>query len=231
MIRLSPIHALVAAAAVSACAGSGGTTSPGPRRTVALSLSVPAPRAATLPPGLQISTVRLVVGDVSLGGGDQFGCVDCQNNDTGEHRTSPALVTLAAGSGPVQVGTDEVQPGTFQAAEIDIVRPATPLIGATTDTTIELSGSLNGKAFTIGIPATGTFVQPLSPPLQVGATPSGAISVKVDLPIATWFAGYAGTTLDPSDPVQRAQIVANVQRFLAAGAAEEARSESGGRED
>lgn len=209
--------ALAAGPFLAACSSADSALAPAPRRAVTLAVTAHASQNTPTVPGLQVSAVRLVLGAASLGSGSQFGCINCQGNtQDAPAGTAPAtLVTLAGTSGTATVATSDVAAGTYSAAQIDVVRPSTPLIGTSPDQTVEVTGSYNGTPFTVTAAAAGSFVQTLSPPVQVTAGATAPISITIDLPVASWFTGTAGP-LDPAVPAQRAAIVANIQRFFSA---------------
>lgn len=167
--------------------------------------------------GLEISSIRIVVGEVSLGSGDEFGCVDCQGDD--ESGPGPRLVSVPVDGGSVLVQTEQVRPGLYPEAEISVDSPTTEVLagspGWSAGATIEIAGQLNGAPFEISSQATGSIRTTLSPPVQVtdAAVPE-EISVTIRLPLMDWFAP-AGTILDPNDSAQQALILENIRAFLA----------------
>ncbi|HEV7836474.1 MAG TPA: hypothetical protein VGO75_00285 [Gemmatimonadaceae bacterium] len=200
------------------------------RHPVALSLRAIAPTAASFAAGAsaaapQITSLKLLVNQASLGNGDQFGCQDCQGNDGGneadtetnddangvdkEDGSVGAVISVPLDGSAVDLATEQVAPGTYSQVEVEVGGTgATP--GWPAGQTVEIQGTHNGTAFTIGVPVSGSFQQALSPPVVVaGATPS-SIPVTITLPVATWFAAN-GTQLDPAVPAQLAQIVANIK--------------------
>jgi hypothetical protein len=77
--------------------------------------------------------------------------------------------------------------------------------------TVEIQGTNNGTAFTIGVPVNGSFRENLAPPVVVTtSSPAASIPVTITLPVASWFAS-GGTALDPAVPAERAQIEANIR--------------------
>jgi len=183
--------------------------------------------AASTASGLSITTVRLVLGRASLGAGNQFGCIDCHGNSI-DTPVSPTVVTLAAGAGPATVATGAAQPGTYTAAELEVVQPSSPLSPSTPNATVEVTGTRNGTPFTVDVPAEGSFRETLSPPVTLTSGGSQPVTVAITLPVAQWFSNGTGV-LDPSVTADRAQIVANVQHFFTTSAPEGIEApESGG---
>jgi hypothetical protein len=199
------------------------STSPsGATHPVALQVAAAAAPATAAPSALTVETVRLVVNLAAFGSGDQFGCVDCQGGGTdaaGETATA-SLVTVPAGSGAVTVATEQVQPGRYQDVELELTAP-TPDILATApelkpDLSLEIKGQFSGSPFTLALPVHGTFREHLATPVDVPASGSTTpVSVTITLPVADWFT-VNGTTLDPRDATQRAQIEAKIKGFFQA---------------
>lgn len=227
IILTSPAGRLAAGIAAAASIAACGTSPTSPAPASAVQVRVAADGAtATAPQGLSVSTVRLVVGHASLGSGDQFGCVNCTGNNT-DAEAAPSVVTLAGGAGSAVVAVGDVQPGTYSAAEIDLTRPTTALVGSSPGQTIEITGVVNGAPFTISAAVEGAFRGTLSPPVQVAGGSSAPVTVTVALPVTAWFTSGAGL-LDPAVPVQRTQILANIQAaFSAAGEGAESPAREG----
>lgn len=190
------------------------STAPQIGQPVAFRLTTSASLVSAAGP-LSISSVRLVVGGAALGSGDQFGCVDCQNAGP-DVRAVPAVVSIPLDGSPVGLRTEQVQAGTYSTMEVEVVVPTPAVLAATpgwsAQNTFVIAGTYNGRPFALGLPIEGTFRQQLATPLVVGAGgPSASIQVTITLPVATWFAGAAGT-LDPTDAAQRATIEANARK-------------------
>lgn len=211
--------ALLLAGAVAACGTS--STAAGPRQPVSLHVaSLSASSSAAAPAALQLTTVRLSIGQTSLGSGEQFGCQDCQDEgaEAAQSDGTPSIVTVPATGGPVLLAIEQVQAGTYSEAQIDLVKPVAPAFGAA-DNTIEISGTYAGTSFTVAFPIHGTFHQTLTPPVTVGSSTSAPISATISLPVAAWFTAN-GVELNPADPAQLAQIRTNVQAYFSADAGE-----------
>jgi anti-sigma factor RsiW len=218
-----------AALALSAC------DSTGPRVTQPVDIKVAAHSASlggsTTAGPLAITGLRLVVGQTALGSGDQFGCVDCQDSGPeSETVDAPQLLVVPVDGTPVSVRTEQVGAGQYAQVEVEVVSPDAAIRAANPSwaagATIEVSGTYNGVAFTLPIAIEGSFRETLTPPVDVPAgAPAGSIQVTITLPVASWFTSN-GTALDPADPAQRAQIVANAHASFQA-----LESESGGREN
>jgi len=194
-------------------------TAPGGTQPVNISLAstVGGTAAGTAP--LVLSEVRIVIGEVSLGEGDQFGCVDCQHQGA-EFELPPALVAVPLDGGAVTVTTEQVQPGSYPAVEISLVRPTAALLAGNSgwrpDATIELRGAYDGRPFTLPLAIEGSFRERLSPPVVVSqGGAQSTVEVTITLPVTSWVAGPTGP-LDPNDPAQRAEIEANARRSFAA---------------
>lgn len=207
--------------AAAAC-GDSGSTAPKPVHPVAFlvaahaNASTPAATAGAL----QISSFRVVVGPVSLGNGDQFGCQDCQDNGgdgAAESQSQQQLLNVPISGGTVLVATEPVTAGRYGRAEISVEAPVGATLagvaGWSAGTSMEIVGQMNGKPFTVSLAATGEFREALAPPVDVAAGSTTAIPVTITLPVASWFTAN-GTTLDPSVPAQRAQIEANARASL-----------------
>lgn len=214
--RIAIAGAVLFAGTLAAC--SSPATAPTQRQPVSLRVSsLAASPSMNTVAGLQLSTVRLSIGQTSLGNGDQFGCQNCQNGgaETAESSASPSLVTIPATGGSVVLATEYVTAGTYSSAEIDLVKPTTGVLGQAAENTIEVNGSYQGKGFSVAVPVLGTFVQTLSPPVTVSGTQSTPLSATLTLPVASWFSAN-GVALNPSDPTQLAQIQANIRSYFSA---------------
>lgn len=197
-------------------------TAPGVSQAVSFSLASDAGTRGTAGP-LTLSGVRIVAGEASLGEGDQFGCVDCQHEGP-ETDPAPSLVDVPLNGGAVAVATEQVQPGTYSAVEINVVRPTAALLGSNpgwaADATVEVRGDFNGQAFTFPLAIEGTFRERLATPVVITeGSQAAAVEVTITLPVASWFTGPSGP-LDPNDPAQRATIEANARQSFEAPEAE-----------
>ena len=189
-----------------------------------------APAASAASSGaLDITSVRIVVGGAALGGGDQYGCVDCLGND-GERSTPPLVVAVPLDGSAVLITTERVNVGTYSQVEISLDTPASATLAAnptwSAGTTIEVAGRYRGTPFVLPLTIVGSLRQTLSPPIDVTtASTIAPIAVHLTLPVASWFT-WQGTTLDPGVASQRAQIAANASAsFPSTDAAESPRSE------
>lgn len=189
------------------------------RHPVALSLRAVAPSSATQSASAaaaapQITSLKLLVKQASLGSGDQFGCQDCQGNDGGidggnDDGSVGAVVSVPLDGSAVSLATEQVTPGTYPQVEVEVGGPGATA-GWPSGQTVEIQGTNNGTPFTIGVAVNGSFQQALSPPVVIaGATPA-SIPVTITLPVASWFTA-GGAQLDPAVPAQRAQIEANIK--------------------
>ena len=177
--------------------------------------------AATPPAGLELTEVRLSVGQTSLGSGEQFGCQDCQDEGSeAESDGTPRIATIPATGGPVLLAIERVPAGSYPEAQIDLAKPLTAAFGGAQDNTIEITGKYKGTSFTIAFPILGTFHQVLTPPVVVAANAGAPVSVTIALPVAAWFTASDGTALDPANPAQLSQIQANVRTFFSVDSSE-----------
>lgn len=221
---------VLAVAGPAAVAGCGSSTSPGPRTPVAFHVAMPAGVAAagsvtaSSSSPLEIRTVRIGIQAAALGRGDQFGCIDCQDNtsDAGSdsgHGTAPGVVVNVPLSGvAVRIPAEPASPGSYTMAEFSLAPlagPPYPSAAWAAGTTIEIDGQFGGAPFTLSLPVSGTFVEALGTPIQVtGAGTASEIQVTITLPVASWF--QAGSAwLDPAVPASRLAIEANVRRAFA----------------
>lgn len=164
--------------------------------------------------GLEITGVRMVVGAVALGNGDEFGCRDCQG-DKEEAATPPQLIDVPLDGGSVLVSTEQVNVGTYGLAEFSVEQLSAPPTGDSwaPGTTILITGRYNGTAFQLPLSVDGSFRETLSPPAVVtGSTPE-SVQVRITLPVASWFV-LNGTTLDPTLAANRVLIESNVRASL-----------------
>jgi hypothetical protein len=196
-------------------------TGPKPSSPVAVQLAARASAAsgtATSAAPLAIASVRLVAGAASFGSGDQFGCVDCQG-DGAETASPQQLVSVPLDGSTVTLATEQVNVGRYGYLEISIEAPNAATVAADPSwpagSTILIAGRYNGAAFTLPLTITGSFVEILSPPVDVttAAAGSGTQAVRITLPVASWFVSN-GVSLDPAVPSQRAQIVANARAAI-----------------
>ena len=200
--------------ALSLLAGCNSATAPKSGQSVSFRLATATPLAVATG-ALSITSFRLVVGGSALGSGDQFGCVDCQAAGP-EAQAVPEIVSIPLDGTPVQLRTEQVQPGTYTMMEIEIVVPTATVLAVTPgwsgQHTIVIAGTYNGRPFEFGLPIEGTVRQRLATALVVGTggTPA-SVQVTITLPVAAWFAGV-GATLDPTDAAQRAMIEANARK-------------------
>ncbi|MDQ6690258.1 MAG: hypothetical protein M3Z18_07085 [Gemmatimonadota bacterium] len=206
--RAKLISAAVALPLIVACSSA---TDAGVRRPVSLSLAV-SKNASTGPAAaaaLQITSLKLLVNQASLGSGDQFGCQDCQGNDgANEVASVGGVVSVPLDGSAVNLATEQVQPGSYPQVEVELGGSNAPAWPA--GQTVEIQGTNNGSAFTIGVPVSGSFRETLNPAVVVTTASPSSIPVTITLPVSSWFSA-GGTALDPGVPAQRAQIEANIR--------------------
>ncbi|HEV7839872.1 MAG TPA: hypothetical protein VGO75_17505 [Gemmatimonadaceae bacterium] len=199
-------------------------TDAGIRRPVNLSLAA-VTRSASVSPAataaFQITSLKLLVNQASLGSGDQFGCQDCSGNDgANEVGSVGGIVSVPLDGTPVSLATEQVQPGSYSQVEVEV--GGSTAAGWPSGQTVEIQGTNNGTAFTIGVPVNGSFRENLAPPVVVTTSSPASIPVTITLPVASWFSA-GGAALDPAVPAQRAQIEANIRTAFSgpeSGAAE-----------
>jgi hypothetical protein len=182
-------------------------------RVAARTTSGPGVAASTAGP-LEITGLSMVVGQAALGSGDQFGCIDCQDNGS---ETAPAPVTIAVpvDGSPVSIAVERVAAGRYSAVEIEVVLPS-----------IVISGRFNGVAFTLPLSIEGSLRETLSPPVDVPASGlSGPVPVTITLPVAAWFTS-GGRDLDPANPADRALIESNARASFQAPESADSEGES-----
>ncbi len=172
-----------------------------------------APASGTSAAAAQISSFQVVVGEVSLGSGDQFGCQDCQG-DQEEGPSAPKIIDVPLGGGAVQISTEQVQPGQYAEAEISVEAPTAATLAGVSGwpggATMQITGTFGGTPFTLPLSITGSFVEQLQPPVVVAASTPSTVPVTITLPVASWFVAN-GAALDPAVPAQRALIEANAR--------------------
>jgi hypothetical protein len=199
------------------------TTDAGMRRPVNLSLAAVTRSASASPAAtaaLQITSLKLLVNQASLGSGDQFGCQDCSGDGANEVASVGGVVSVPLDGTAVNLATEQVQPGSYSQVEVEV--GGSTAAGWPSGQTVEIQGTNNGTAFTIGVPVNGSFRENLVPPVVVTTSSPASIPVTITLPVASWFSA-GGAALDPAVPAQRAQIEANIRTAFSgpeSGAAE-----------
>lgn len=192
----------------------------GPRNLSPVTFRLAASMGSALTGGagaIEITSLRLVIGQAALGNGDQFGCVDCQGND-GEAVPQPQLIDVPADGTPISVKSEQVTAGRYSSAEIELAAPDNAVLasmpGWPQGATVEVAGKSNGTDFTLFLSLAGSFREPLNPSVDVtdGVAPS-SLSVTVTLPVTSWFVSN-GAALDPNNPSERAKIGQNAQSSL-----------------
>jgi hypothetical protein len=190
-------------------------TAPTARQPVQIRASVARSQASPPTGGdLEFSSFKVALGAAALGSGEEFGCKDCQDEGPdGAETTGVAHVAqIPVNGGVVVLQTEQVQPGTYNAVELEL-KPLTGTApaGWTSGTTIQVIGTYRGRPFTASFAVQGELRQQLTQPVTIANAPASSISVTMTLPVSTWFSAANGTALDPNDAAQRAQIEANVR--------------------
>ncbi len=194
-----------------ACNNTAGPKSMGPVNFRVAAVAKAATTGASA--GVDITSLRLVVGPAALGSGDQFGCVDCQGNDNSSDQAQ--LISVPTDGTPVSIATEQVTAGLYSSAEIELRTPDARVTAAApgwpANATIEIVGTFNGTAFTLPLTLLGEFREVLNPPVEVaaGAVPA-PVSVTITLPVRDWFVSN-GVPLNPNDPGQLSQIENNAR--------------------
>ena len=182
------------------------------RRPVNLSLAAITTSASASPAAsaaFQITSLKLLVNQASLGSGDQFGCRDCSGLDgANEVASVGGVVSVPLDGTAVNLATEQVQPGSYGQVEVEL-GGATPTAWPSGQT-VEIQGTNNGAVFTIGVPVDGSFRENLTPSVVVTSSSPASIPVTITLPVASWFVS-GGTALDPTVAAERAQIEANIR--------------------
>jgi len=205
--RTKIVSAAIALPFIFAC---NSATDVGVRRPVNLSLAAVTSSASASPAAsaaFQITSLKLLVNQASLGSGDQFGCQDCSGDGANEAGIVGGIVSVPLDGTAVNLVTEQVQPGSYPQVEVEL--GGSTAAGWPSGQTVEIQGTNNGTAFTIGVPVNGSFRENLAPPVVVTTSSPASIPVTITLPVASWFAS-GGTALDPAIPAQRAQIEANI---------------------
>lgn len=163
---------------------------------------------------LDVTKVEIVLGQASLGNGDQFGCQDCQNSSE-EASVAPRLVSVPLDGGAIRVASEGVGPGLYSEVEIEVARLAASGGGAPAgwpvDATIRVSGMVEGSSFEVFVNREGDLRQTLASPIAVGEGAPSEIQATLTLPVLDWFTDGA-RTLDPRDSADLATIQ---QRIIA----------------
>jgi len=198
----------------------------GPTAGHPVSFSLASQSTAAGAAAISIDAFRLSVGGVALGGGDEFGCKDCTGSQA---NVPPEIVAVPLDGSPVQVRTEEVAPGTYREAEIEVTKATADLLKAhpswAASTTLQLSGTFAGRAFDLQMAIEGSFRETLATPLVVGSSGTqGSAQITFTLPVNKWFGGAAGP-LDPNSAADRQVIEANIRSSF--GPAEIGKPEDG----
>lgn len=177
--------------------------------------SVSAARVALGSADLEVTSLRLMVGEVGLGYGDEFGCIDCEG-DFEDENAAPRVVDVPLNGGTVLLETEMASPGTYSEMEISLERSASPPADWPSQATIQVGGTYAGKTFTIDVSVEGSSRQSLETPVVVTDLTSTSLNATVQFPVIAWFTDSTGGQLDPTDPTERAAIEANIRAYFAA---------------
>jgi hypothetical protein len=210
------LFAAAAATALAACADAAGP----PANPVSIVGTAAAALSNGVSPNstdLQITGLRIGIGNVGLGNGDQFGCIDCQGGTEGGEE-NPAAVTLVAipvGEGAVQLKTEMASPGMYSQIEIEI-GPASGSLDPTfpTGKSIEITGFYNGAAFTLAYAISGSSIHTLDAPVNVTSQQQETAVATLRFPVDSWFTGPGGP-LDPASAADTILIEANIKAYFA----------------
>lgn len=181
--------------------------------------SVSASRAALTASGLEITSLRLMISEVGLGYGDQFGCIDCEGDDENGNG-APRVVDVPLHGGSVLLETEMASPGTYPEMEIELERSVSPPAGWPSQATIEVAGRNAGESFTIQLSVEGSSRQSLDSPVVVTDQAPASLSATLQFPVRGWFTTSTGRQLDPNSPTDRAAIEQNIRTYFADAEAE-----------
>jgi len=235
-MKAKHLHTLFASAllvAVSGCDMITGTRASQPVDVMVAARTTPA-LASTISRGaLDITKLEIVLGQASLGNGDQFGCQDCQ--DASETAAvTPRVFSVPLDGGAVRVASERVGPGVYKEVEIEVTQLAAASGGAPADwpsgATIRVSGLVDSAPFSVTLNQGGDLRQVLPVPINVAdrAAPT-EIQAVLNLPVLTWF--FDGSReLDPRVAADLALIKQHVLATLdTSDVAEDGGKEDGGR--
>ncbi len=196
--------------AVAACAA----CSKGSNLTVS-ALSGAAPAAASAPAtsgDVTVKTIRIVIRKVALDRAD------------GEEVTLPPMIVSVAGSSPIeQVYQGTVPAGDYTGLRFVVGRLAAAKSAA--DPGLAAMASLHASIAVDGdvagtSPGSFEFTTPMevaqarSGKFTIGQDQSGASNVTFKVDPSGWFVGQGGSTLDPRDPTNRGEILANIRKSI-----------------
>lgn len=166
-----------------------------------------APVARTAVPSLTLNRFRVVVAGVDLepsSGEDGLG-------------GPPALRDVPLDGGSVVLASPDVPPGTYTGLRFTLVEPTPEILSANpgwpVGATMEITGELDGAAFTLPLAVTAEVLRPLPVPVVVDTGAAAPPAIVATLVIGSWFQGPEGV-LDPADPAARAAIEANARESL-----------------
>lgn len=211
MKRILVVLATVAAA--TACTSKSSNLSFSARSGASTAAATGAP--ATPTPAVSVATIRIAIRELALepaGGGDEV-------------KIGPFGVSVS-GSSPIhQVFDTSVPPGDYR--ELKVVIATVNAGEAGSDATLQALAKLPASIAVDGtVAGTGggdfTFTttmeleQERNGTFTVKSGMSGTSNVTLDVDPSGWFVGPGGTSLDPRDPVNRGQILANIRASIRA---------------
>ena len=163
---------------------------------------------------LDITSLRLMVAEVGLGFGDQFGCIDCEGDDENGNGV-PRIVNVPLDGGSVLLETEMASPGTYPEIEIELEQSASPSAGWPNHVTVEVGGLHAGVPFTVQLSVEGSSRHSLDSPVIVTNSAPTPLSATLQFPVRTWFTTSSGRQLDPNSPIDRAVIEQNIRTYFA----------------
>src|ERR1700687_5428265 len=119
-------------------------------------------------------------------------------NGANEVASVGGIVSVPLDGTAVNLATEQVQPGSYPQVEVEL--GGSTAAGWPSGQTVEIQGTNNGTAFTIGVPVNGSFRENLAPPVVVTTSSPASIPVTITLPVASWFAS-GGTASVPAYPL------------------------------
>lgn len=162
---------------------------------------------------LEVTSLRLTVGNAGLGHGDQFGCIDCEGGNESESRT-PREIDIPINGGSVLLETEMASPGVYSEIELELGRGAEGAAAGPAQTTVQIGGRYAGEAFTMSLAVEGSSRHPLDPPVEVTQQASTSTSATLQFPVEAWFTGSGGRLLDPGNPTDRSVIETNIRSYF-----------------
>lgn len=167
--------------------------------------------AQTVTAGLEVTALRMAVGQAGLGNVDQFGCIDCQGDS--EQATAPRLVTVPLDGSPVHLETEMASAGSYAEIELELAPSGAPGDWPS-GSALQITGKQSGNAFDLFVAVQGSSRHTLSAPVVISGLETASVSAVLEFPVREWFTGPGGAALDPTNDADRAIIVSNVRAYF-----------------